>query len=95
MLLHRPGIQADAVVEARTAQHVLAAERVGAAHAARLAHADLRGDLGDLGGFEARHLGAQEAQVLDDLAPPFDLGRGQLAARRWRRPPRPGRCAAG
>jgi hypothetical protein len=36
-------------------------------------------DLGNLGGLEARHLGAQEAHVLDDLAPAFDLGGAELA----------------
>jgi hypothetical protein len=37
------------------------------------------GNLGHLGVFEARHLGAQKAHVLDDLAPAFDLGGAELA----------------
>ena len=67
------------IVEVRAAEHVFAGQPVGAEDAPRLAHTHLRRDLGDLGGLETRHLGAQETHEFDDLAPAFGLGGAELA----------------
>src|SRR5215510_14181529 len=41
VLLQRPGVDADGVVEVRAAQHILAAELIGADDPPRLANAEL------------------------------------------------------
>ena len=65
--------------KARRRQDVVARQRIEPLDAPRFADADLRRDLDDGRLLEARHLGLQEAEVLDDLAPAFDLAVAQLA----------------
>src|SRR5436305_1669269 len=60
VLLKRPGIDADGVLEARAAQHIFAAELIGADDPPRLANAELRRRIDDIGLREARHARAQE-----------------------------------
>ena len=65
------------MVSAKSAQpsDVVAAQHVLADQAARLADAELRRDLEQVGALEAGHALAQEAQVVDRLAPALDLAR--------------------
>ena len=55
------------------ADHLVAAQHVLAEQAPRLADAELRCDLEQVRVLEAGHARAQEAQVVDRLAPTFDL----------------------
>ncbi len=77
--LERPAVDADRVGEARAADDLVAAQDVLADEAPRLADADLRRDLEQVGVLEARDARAQEAQVVDRLAPAFDLAARERA----------------
>ena len=79
VLLHRPRVQSDDIVEARALQDIVAGESIGPTDPARLTHAHLRRQVEQLGALESRDLGAQETQVVDRLAPPVELGLAELA----------------
>ena len=76
--LDRPAVHADRVVEARASEHVGLGQLIFPEHAPRLAHADLWRDLEDVGFLEAGRRFTQELEEVDDLAPAFHLGPGQL-----------------
>src|SRR5438445_11355942 len=75
--LDRPRVHADRVVEARALEDVALSKLVVADDAPRLAHADLRCDLEDVGLLESR-LFAKEREEVDDLAPALELGAAEL-----------------
>src|SRR5579864_8467965 len=72
MGFHRPAVDADRILERGAAEHVLAAEHVAADHAPRLADAELRRQIDDVGFFKTRYR-AQEIEGLDRLAAAVDL----------------------
>jgi len=72
MLLHRPAIDADGIVKRGAAKHVVARQHVATDHAPRLADAELRRQVDDVGFFKARY-GAQEFERLQRLPPSVDL----------------------
>src|SRR5829696_7976217 len=76
--LHRPGVDADGVVEIGAAEDVFAGEEVAALDPPRLADADLGRDLDDVRVLEARHLAREEAEILPHLPAALDLARAQL-----------------
>ena len=76
MVLDRRTAQAHAIFEAVCRQDVVAREPVVAVHAARLANADLRPEGGE-GLLVTRNPFSREADILERLAPPGDLTRGQ------------------
>ena len=76
--------EAHLVVEAASAQHVVAGQAVVAVDAARLADADLRRERHERGLLVAGHAVAQEARVLEGLAAAAHLGLRRAAPGRWR-----------
>src|SRR4051812_21959836 len=77
MALQRPAVDADRIIERRAAEHVLAAENIAADHPPRLADAELRRQVDDIGFLEARH-STQEVERFKRLAPPLDLPACQI-----------------
>src|SRR4029077_6574069 len=77
MGLDRPAIDADGILERGAAEHVLAAQHITANDAPRLADAELRRQVDDVGIFEAGHR-AQELERLDRLAAAVDLAARHL-----------------
>ena len=78
MLLARPAVDADGVVEARAGYDVLAAELIRPGDPPRLADAELRRGIDDIGIGEARRLALEEFEELHHLAAAFDLAGGEF-----------------
>src|SRR6266850_3690993 len=78
MLFDRPAVHADAVGEVGAIEHIVLGQLVFAAHAAGLADADLRRDLGDVGALEAGRRLADELEGVPHLPAPLDLAPGEL-----------------
>ena len=74
---HRPAIDPDGVLERGAGQHVLAIKHVTADHAPRLADAELRRQVDNVGFLKTRH-GAQEFEGFDRLAAAVDLAAGEV-----------------
>src|SRR5262249_34669769 len=77
MRLDRPAVDADGILERRTAEHVLARELIATHDTARLADAELRWQVDDVGILETRHR-AQELKGLDGLPAPIDLAAREI-----------------
>src|SRR6185437_2302140 len=78
MRLHRPAVHADGVAEVRAAEYVVLGELIGADDAARFADADLRGDVDDVGVFEAGRAVLDEGERVERLLAAGQLTPGQL-----------------
>src|SRR5258708_8042199 len=78
MILHRPAVDTNRIDEVGAIQHVFLRELIGAPQSPRLADADLRRDLRDVGALEDRRRLAAELEGIPDLAAALGLAPGQL-----------------